>query len=65
MAAKIGDTHRLERMKGSEPIPSVPYATRGAGLYSEVSWDPVTSLRARAARPKTGIDAGSQPVAPA
>lgn len=56
MAAQVGDTHKLNRTNGSEAIPAVPYASRGAGLYSEVSWDPIAALRARAARTadKTG-----------
>ncbi len=61
MAAQHGDTHSLERVNGSETIPAVPYASRGAGLYSEVSWDPIMALRARAAKAKDK-DGGSQPV---
>lgn len=50
MTAQVGNSHKLERLKGAKAIPTVPYAGRGAGLYSEVSWDPIASLRARAAR---------------
>lgn len=63
MAADSGGTHRLERIKGSQAIPAVPYASRGAGLYSEVIWDPIASLRARANRTKDN-QGGSRPVAP-
>lgn len=64
MATSIGDIHGLERKPEAESIPAVPYASRGAGLYSEVSWDPVTSLRARVARTKAN-DRDSQPSATA
>lgn len=64
MAAQSGDTHNPERTMGSEAIPAVPYASRGAGLYSEVSWDPIASLRARVAR-TTDKDVGPQPASPA
>ena len=63
MAADSGDAHGLERIKGSQAIPTVPYASRGAGLYSEVLWDPIASLRARSARTNDNHD-GQRPVAP-
>jgi len=64
MTAQVGDTHRMDRTNGSEAIPTVPYASRGAGLYSEVSWDPIASLRARAARAADNTGA-TPPVTPA
>jgi len=64
MAARIGDTHRLERAMGLDALPAVPYASRGAGLYSEVRCDPTDSLRAHVAR--TGDkDGGPPPASPA
>ncbi len=60
MAAQIGDTHNRGRAKGSESTPVVPYASRGAGLYSEVSWDPIVALRARVPR-TSDKDAGPRP----
>ncbi len=50
MVAHAGDTNELERFNGSEAIPPVPYASRGAGLYSEVSWDPIAAFRGRRTR---------------
>lgn len=50
MVVHPGNTSELERFTGSEAIPPVPYASRGAGLYSEVSWDSIAALRARAER---------------
>lgn len=50
MAAQIGDMHNLDRASGTEKRPAVPYASRGAGLYSEVSWDPIASQRQPIAR---------------
>lgn len=64
MAAQIGDTHKLDRIMGSDALPAVPYASRGAGLYSEVRWDPIPSPRARAAR-VTDKDGGPPPASPA
>lgn len=63
MATQIGDIHKLERVKGTDPLPAVPYASRGAGLYSEVSWDPIASLRERVAR--TADKDSAQPISPA
>jgi len=64
MATLIGDMHKLERANGTDPNPPAPYASRGAGLYSEVSWDPIASLRARAAR-SADKDGGPHPSPPA
>lgn len=64
MAQPIGDTHSLELTNGTENVPTVPYASRCAGLYSEVTWDPITSLRARAAR-TADKDSARQPASPA
>lgn len=62
MVAHAGDTTGLDRLKGSETTPAFPYASRGAGLYSEVSWDPVAALRARAQRTgDKGVGPGPMP----
>lgn len=50
MARRIGDTHEVQQTTKSDARPpAVPYASRGAGLYSEVRCDRTDSLRARAA----------------
>lgn len=46
MSAQVGDTHNLDRGKRTKSGSAAPYASRGAGLYSEVSWDPGASLPA-------------------
>ena len=61
MAANSGDTRILERIKGQEATPAAPYASRSAGLYSEVSWDPAPRPPARTRRIRDSDD-GSQPV---
>jgi hypothetical protein len=47
MSAQVGDIHNLDRGKRTKSVSAAPYASRGAGLYSEVSWDPGASLPAR------------------
>ena len=47
MSAQVRDTHNLDRAKRAKSPPAIPYASRGAGLYSEVSWDPGASLPGR------------------
>lgn len=61
MAAHSGDTHILARIKGRDATPAGPYASRSAGLYSEVSWDSAARPPARTQRPKDKDD-GSRPV---
>lgn len=55
MATRITDTRERYRSshRGIEPA---PYAGRGAGLYSEVSWSPVAPRAERADRPLTDED---------
>lgn len=60
MAANSGDTRILERIKGQEATPAVPYASRSAGLYSEVSWDSAARPPATARR-TVDKDEGSRP----
>lgn len=61
MAAHSGDTHILARIKGRGATPPAPYASRGAGLYSEVSWDSAARPPVRTSRPKDK-DEASRPV---
>lgn len=64
MAQQLGDTQKLARTGGTQADPTVHYATRGAGLYSEVTWDPVPALRARTAR-TADEDSSPRPISPA
>jgi len=47
MSAQIGETHNLNRAKRAKSAPAIPYVSRGAGLYSEVSRDPGASMPGR------------------
>ena len=47
MSAQVGDTHNLDRAKRAKSAPAIPYVSRGAGLYSEVSWDPGVAMPGR------------------
>lgn len=65
MSAQVGDTHNLDRGKRTKSVSAAPYASRSAGLYSEVSWDPGASLPARGESARTagpGSSHGPDPV---
>jgi hypothetical protein len=53
MSAQVGDTQNPDPVRRAKAVPVAPYASRGAGLYSEVSWDPGAPLLGRAAGPRT------------
>lgn len=55
MATRISDAHDRRRTI-SRPAEGVPYAGRGAGLYSEVSWAPIPGPAPRMERPSGDDD---------
>ncbi len=56
MTIRVRDIRNTKAASGSGRIEPVPYSSRGAGLYSEVYWNPSGSLRPAGERVRSEAD---------